>query len=133
METHISNNDVLAQVMFELLPESERLLVTGSGRFEKNSGWYIYATMGLSLVGYIASNVFDDHISVSIVVRHEYRRMGVGEELGRAMIEEMHNRGYQYMIWRAAQFNKGSRRVAEKLGGEYIETSDNGWVKYKIK
>lgn len=132
MNTFISDDDSLARGIFETMPTTESSLVTGSARFERNNGWYIYATENGTPIGYIASNVFDDHISVSIVVRGEYRGRGVGEQLGCAMVKEMHRRGYGYMIWRAALCNVASQRVVEKIGGEYIETSDAGWLKYKV-
>lgn len=133
MNTIVSDDDSLARAIFESIPTSESSLITKTARFEKHNGWYIYAIKDGIPFGYIASNVFDDHISVSVVVLKEHREKGVGEVLGRAMLDEMRSRGYKQMVWRAAHCNKASQRLAEKIGGKCIEVSDYGWHKYIVE
>lgn len=85
--------------------------------FLYHPGAYVVALSGDTLVGYVIGILRRDqgHI-VSIAVRKDYRRCGVGQKLMREAIEILQHTGAESIRLEVRQSNLAAIRLYEKLG-----------------
>ncbi|HEY7547635.1 MAG TPA: ribosomal protein S18-alanine N-acetyltransferase [Blastocatellia bacterium] len=76
---------------------------------------------GPSVIGFLAGWTVEDEMHVNNIATHpDYRRMGIGESLMDAAIEEGFRRGARHVLLEVRASNESAQLLYRKLGFSYV-------------